>query len=69
MTMNNCYITTTDPITYHVKTAEETADLLGDDFLEEWGHYLDPVLIRRYKKVWREFWDVQKEIRDRMNHD
>jgi hypothetical protein len=61
---NNAYITTTDPIVFKVYTKEETELYFGEEFLEEYGVEIDPVLIRRYKKNLVDFYAIQAEIEE-----
>jgi hypothetical protein len=48
MKKNNCYIYTNDSLGLSLRTAQETVELFGEDYLEEYGHYLPPDVIANY---------------------
>ena len=63
MPKNNCYISTHDPVLWYIHPEEECKDFFGEDYIEDFGTYIDPTLIRRYKASFRAFMDIQDEIK------
>jgi fructose 1,6-bisphosphatase len=59
---NNAYIHTEDLFLNHAYDAKETVDLFGEDMLEEYGSYVEPALLERYKKCWTELKEISEKL-------
>lgn len=58
---NNATITLDDVFYYHLKDNDETIDLFGKDYLEEYGYSVSDELIARYKAAKKE-WDAVQDL-------
>jgi hypothetical protein len=60
--MSKVYITSEDPVTYRVYDEKEANELFGEGFMNEYGTEIPDNLLKRYKAVHYEFWEIQNEI-------
>lgn len=59
----NAYIYTTDSFSTRVYNELETIEMLGEEFLEEYGHVVSVGLLERYKNAIKEMESVEAELR------
>jgi hypothetical protein len=55
-------LTTNDPVITEIRNSQETIDLFGDDFLDDYGIEAPDELIERFQKNYKEFKEIQAEI-------
>lgn len=60
--MSRVTVTSHDPITTVLYDEQESADLFGDDYIQEYGIEMPAELLNEYKRIYNEFWRVQKEL-------
>ena len=60
---NNADIIEFDPFILSVRGREETIEMFGEEYLEEYSCYVPEELQARYKKNLEEFKAIQKELR------
>lgn len=60
---NNCYIFETDAFTTRVYDRNETIDMFGQDYLDEYGHCVPEELLSQYEKAYAEFLSIQNKIK------
>ena len=51
-----------DPFIWTIYDEKESAELFGDDYIEEFGTEIPEELLQEYKKVSAEFWKIQSQI-------
>lgn len=61
--MAKVYITTNDPIVCTVMDEKECNDTFGDDFILEYGTEIPQQLLKDYKRVYHEFWEIQEHLK------
>lgn len=54
--------TENDPFIITIRDEVETADLFGDDFIDEYGIEVPDELIERFKNNYKEFKAIQQEL-------
>jgi hypothetical protein len=59
---NNAYIYERDGIKIHLMTAEEVVSLFGEEYLEQYGHYVPKELLNRYLELNKELEQVLDEL-------
>lgn len=64
MSKNNCIIKRDDIFTYLVMTPQQSSELFGDDYIEDYGDILPDELMNRAISVRLEYEKIQKEIRE-----
>lgn len=57
-------ICTNDPVIYEILDKEESSELFGEDYIEEYGVEIPEDMLSQYKKTHREFGAIQDKIRE-----
>ena len=61
--MNNSSICEHDPLILFVHSKEETIEMFGEDYLEEYGYEIPEDVLKRYEQVTKDFSAMQRELR------